>query len=88
LGLGANLAQAVTELSERDVQFLATQHLDQGQEIELELQTPVMGRPLKLVADVTSCVVQDDGTFLAHAEWRHSLTRPELLDLIQVGDKT
>ena len=81
-GLASNIAQAVLDISASGLRLRLAERLDTSQDIELELQTPEMSRPFKIVADVVWCIAEDNGTFIVGVELRRSLTFTELRDLI------
>jgi hypothetical protein len=80
-GLGPNVARALLDVSLSGLRLSLTERLEPGQDVEVELQTPEMSRPLRVVADVIWCAAEDEGSFVAGAELRHSLTYAEFRDL-------
>lgn len=81
LGLGQNLALAILDPSISGLRLRLKERLEPGQDIEVELQTPGMSRPLTIVADVIWCIAPDDGSFEVGAELRRSLTYAELREV-------
>ena len=79
-GLGSNLAHAVLDISAAGLRLRCSERLDPAQEIELELQTPEMSRPFRIVANVIWCTAEDNGTFIVGVEFRRSLNYSELRD--------
>ena len=84
-GLGSNLAHALLDLSASGIRLRLAERLEPAQEIEVELQTPDVSRPFRIVAEVVWCIAEDNGTFMVGAEIRHSLTYAELRELTSIS---
>jgi hypothetical protein len=81
LGLGANLAVSLLDLSESGVRMIIKTGLDKGQEVEIGLLGPGRSRPIKLLANVAWSVPAADGTFCVGACFQRRLAYADLLHL-------
>ena len=81
MGLGANLALKVVDLSEEGVRLLVKALLEKGQEVEVTLMGPGLSRPLKVLAQVMWSTPAAEGNYWVGARFRKRLTYGELADI-------
>jgi hypothetical protein len=82
LGLGPNVAVSILDLSEAGTRFVAKGALPPGQEVEINLSEPSLGRPVKRLAVVVWCADQGQGTWWAVAKFDRRLDYAELHRLV------
>lgn len=81
-GLGPNIARGLVDLTEDRLKVRLNAPVTVGQDVEVELTPPGVGRPLKLRGTVTTSRQSRDGkAFVAKVQLRHRLTFKELTDL-------
>ena len=86
LGLGANLALALLDLSATGVRLLVRSPLEKGQEIEVVLTLPGMAWSRRKLARVAWVQQQDDGTCCVGAEFQSRLSYADFQVLVP-GDR-
>ena len=82
LGLGPNLALSVLDLSEAATRIAVKAALTAGQEVEINLSEPSLGRPVKRLAVVVWCVEREPGTWWSAAKFGRYLEYSELIRLV------
>jgi hypothetical protein len=85
LGLGANLALGLRDLSEAGVCLLLAEALPAGQEVEVHLESVQHNRPVKVPGRVVWVKPADDGRFLAGVQFEKQLPHKDLQALAQLG---
>ena len=80
LGLGANLAVSVLDLSESGVRLVVKSELRQGQGVEVHLEH-LTSRPVKVTAEVVWCLPGADGRFVVGVRFERPLPYADLLAL-------
>jgi hypothetical protein len=81
-GLGPNIARGLVDLTEDRLKVRLNAPVRVGEDVEVELTPPGIGRPLKLRGTVSACRPSRDGkAFVAKVQLRHRLTFRELADL-------
>jgi hypothetical protein len=80
LGLGANIAAGVLDISETGVRLMLAVELSRGQEFEVTLES-VASRPIKRSAEVVWSVATADGRFLVGARFSKAIGYAELQGL-------
>jgi hypothetical protein len=80
LGLGANIAAGVLDISETGVRLLLQVELPSGREFEVTLES-VASRPIRRVAQVVWCVGTADGRFCVGARFSKAIAYVELQGL-------
>jgi hypothetical protein len=81
-GLGPNLAVGLVDVTEDRLKLRLTGPIPVGQDVEVELCAPGVGRPIKLRGAVLTCRASVDGkTSVAKVQLRHRLTFRELAEL-------
>lgn len=78
LSLGPNVARAVIDLSETGACLVLEAELAPGQEVEVEIQAPILVRSLKTFAVVVWNRAAGDGTFLAGVHFHRPLPHAEI----------
>jgi hypothetical protein len=73
MGLGANLALSVLDVSETGVRLLVKADLPPGQEVEIDLESPG-SQKVKALARVVWSVPAEDGTFRVGARFDKGLS--------------
>jgi hypothetical protein len=84
MGLGADLAVALLDVSEYGARVLVQAALAKGQEIEIELESLAHSRPLKRLANVTWCVPTIHGSWCAGVRFQKILTYADLHGVARV----
>ncbi len=64
LGLGADLALRLLDLSESGARLRAREELGKGQEVTLALDSPRQSRPVEVVGTVLWCVPAEDASWV------------------------
>ena len=81
-GLGPNLARGLVDLTEDRVKVRLNAPIPVGEDVEVELTPPGVGKPLKLRGSVVTCRPSTDGkSFVAKVLLRHRLTFRQLAEL-------
>jgi hypothetical protein len=80
LGLGANLAVSVLDLSESGVRLVVKTQLRRGQGLEVHLEH-LTSRPVKAHAEVVWCLPGAEGRFVVGARFDRPLPYADLLAL-------
>jgi hypothetical protein len=73
MGLGANLALGVLDISQTGVRLVVKAPLEKGQEIELNLFITGVSRSFKGLAEVAWCFTRADGSYIVGARFRHPI---------------
>src|SRR5436853_7296772 len=63
LGLGPNISVCVLDLSEAGIRLLLKEHLPQGREFEVTLESAAANHPVKVLARVVWSIATADGRF-------------------------
>lgn len=84
MGLGANLALGILDLSESGIRLVIKQPLELQQEVEVNLESLNHRRPLKAVGRVVWCVAAADGTYCAGVEFQRTLGYIDYQALVKV----
>ncbi len=82
LGLGANLAVAVLDVSETGARLVLKADLPKGQEVELALEN-VGGRAVKGLAEIVWSVALADGNFCVGAHFHKFISYTDLTSLVK-----
>lgn len=85
LGLGANLALALLDLSPTGVRLVVKSALEKGQEIEVALTLPGIAWSRRKLACVAWAQRQDDGTYCVGAEFLSRLSYADFQLLVPSG---
>jgi hypothetical protein len=80
-GLGPDLAVALVDVAPDGLGVRLRAALPDGEDVEAELATPGVGKPLRLRGQVAGCRSAGDGTYLAGVRLRQRLTYREWADL-------
>jgi hypothetical protein len=80
LGLGANLAVALLDVSETGARLLLKADLPKDAEIEVHLDN-IVHRPVKALANVVWSVATADGKYCVGARFQKLFPYPDLLSL-------
>jgi hypothetical protein len=83
LGLGANLAVRVLDLSENGIRLVLRSNLTVGQEMEITLEN-VAARPVKALAEVVWSLPTADGQFAIGARFHKSINYGDFLALTRL----
>jgi hypothetical protein len=78
LGLGANIAVSVLDISESGIRMLVRIPLKAGEEIEVNLTPPGMGKPFRMMADVAWCLALPDGKHCVGASFQKYMNYGDL----------
>jgi hypothetical protein len=85
LGLGANVALGLLDVSETGARLRVKEPLSPGQEVEVGLQGPAHGREFKMTGRVIWSIVAADGTHLVGIHFDRSLSFTAVQDLGQMS---
>jgi hypothetical protein len=85
LGLGANVALALLDVSETGVRLRVKEPLALGQEVEVGLQGPGHGSEFKMTGRVVWCIPAADGTHLVGIHFDKPLNFKAVQDLGQMS---
>jgi hypothetical protein len=81
-GLGPNLARGLVDLTEDRLKVRLNSPIPVGEEVEVEITSPGVGKALKLRGSVVTCRPSADGkSFVAKVLLRHRLTFRQLAEL-------
>jgi hypothetical protein len=83
LGLGANLGVKLLDVSETGARLVVKEALNPGQEVELNLEAPGGGRPVRLPAEVIWSVPTADGQHCVGTSFHKRLSYADLQHLGQ-----
>jgi len=81
LGLGANVGVAVLDVSETGIRLVVSSALEAGNEVEIELSSTVLPRPVKILAHVVWCVAAADGNHCIGAHFQKRMNYAYLMQL-------
>jgi hypothetical protein len=84
LGLGANLALALLDLSETGIRLQLKDPLPENQEVEINLDSLNHRRPLKVLGRVIWCLAAADGSHCAGIQFQRPLAYIDLQALVRV----
>jgi hypothetical protein len=81
-GLGPNLARGLVDLTEDRIKVRLNSPIPVGEDVEIELSPPGVGKPIKLRGSVATSRPSTDGkSFVSKVLLRHRLTFRQLADL-------
>ena len=83
IGVGANIAVTVLDVSETGLRLVVRQELKPGHEFEINLST-VGSKTVKTIAQVMWSVAAADGTFVVGAKFQKAISYPDLHDLAKL----
>lgn len=81
MGLGANVAVALQDASEDGVLLVVKEPLAIGQEVEVEISTPGVSKPLKRYADVVWSASRAAGDYWAGCRLRKRFRYVDFINL-------
>lgn len=80
-GLGPNLAIGLVDVNPDGLGVQLNAPMNFGDEVEVELTSPGVGKPLKLAGEVRWNMAVGDGTFRAGIKLRRRLTQADIANL-------
>ena len=83
LGLGANVALTLLDVSERGARLTVSRPLPAGNEVTINFGAVGRGRPIRLGARVTWCLCVGGDVYEVGVQFHHGLTYRDLLELGQ-----
>jgi hypothetical protein len=78
LGLGANIAVSVLDISESGIRLVVKVPLKNGEEVEINLTPPGVGKPFRIMADIAWCVATSDGKHCVGARFQKYMSYADL----------
>jgi PilZ domain len=81
LDLGSEINLGILDLAETGVRILASERLENDQEVTITLGTPTHLRPLRVVGRVVWCVETLDNTYCVGIRFRTRLPYPDMTKL-------